>query len=314
MGYKSTKQNKYDPSTTSNGLLGSPSAINGEETTLVSECESHCSVASSATKTEAVSADVEVWELLSSSTGEQHDEDVDGERESDISSFEILSTTINNEEIECDDVDKDVLDILVLGDSDSFRLLSTPEQKEATTRKRSFLCQDGAGDDINDALRQMHEKRARRVASVFASPPDQHYALQKLRRKSPVCLFVNFLGTRCPQEAAAKSSSSTTTTITTETRVSSLKVSEYPESKPSDLPTKSTYLITRTAVSKKLDAPSSPHLVTPEGLKMLEALGLSICPCKIYKKHSTMSFQASKDPSLSSCCFPALPLAPAFKY
>jgi hypothetical protein len=103
---------------------------------------------------------------------------------------------------------------------------------------------------------------------------------------------------------------------TTETRVSSLQVSECPQSEPSDLPTKKSASLI-TTVSKKLDAPPSHNLVTPEGLKMLEALGLSICPCKMKmmnkKKHSrTMSsFQASKDPSLSSGCFPALPFLAA---
>lgn len=307
MGYKSTKEKRYDPST--HDFSGLPSASNVEATTLVSECESHCSAASSPTKIYSMSAaDADIWELLPSSNGE-HDENVDGERESDNSFFKISHTTINNEEIECEDVDKDVLDILVLGDNDSSRLLSTPEREEVTTRKRS-LFQDEAGDDINDKLRQMHEKRARREAFVFASPPDKHYALQELRRKRPICLFVNFLGTRCPQEDASKSSSSRTA-INTERRVSSLEVSGFPKSEPSDLPTKSTSLIT---VSKKCDSPSPPHLVTPEGLKMLKALGLSICPCKMNKKHSTkMSFQASKDPSLYCCSFPALPFAPALK-
>jgi hypothetical protein len=311
MGYKSTKHSKEDPST--DGLAGLPSASkNGEDTTLVSECESHCNASASSSSTTNAnysSVEAEIWEMLSSSSTGEHD-DVDGER--DWADLLAVSTTANNEEIEfeVEVVDKDVLDVLVLGDSDSFRLLSpTPEQKEASTKRSLF--QDGAGrEDIDDKLQQMHEKRARLEASVFASPPDQHYAaLQDLRRKRPVCLFVNFLGTRCPQEENAKLLSSRTRVITTETRVSSLKVLEFPESEPSDLPTKSVSLI--TTVSKKFDAPS-PYLVTPEGLKMLEALGLGICPCKMKmnKKHSTMSFQASKDPSLASCCFPALPLTP----
>lgn len=300
---KSTKQNNFDSSST-NDLLGLSSASNDEDTitTLVSECESHCDASTSTIKEDPLRVDAKIWELLSSSRGE-HD-DVDCEHESGISSFKISPATTNNEEIECEGVDKDVLDVLILGDSDSFRLLSTPEQKkEGSTRKRSIF-QDGMCDDIDGKLRQIHKKRARRAASVFDAPPDQP-RLQELRRKRPVCLFINFLGTRCSQED--EKSSSSRTAITTQTSVSSVKVSEFPKSEPSDLPTKSVSLIT---ASKKIDTPSSPHLVTPEGLKMLKRLGLGICPCKMNKKHSTMSFQASKDPSLSSCCFPALPLAP----
>jgi hypothetical protein len=356
----STKQNNDDPITSSNDLLGflPPSTSNngGEDTTLVSEeCEgeSHCSASTSSvlTKTDSRSvADAEIWELLSSTRsntgGAEHDDDDDLDddgSESDCSFFKIspsstsTSPTMNKkEEIECGEigvVDKDVLDMLVLGDSDSFRLLSTKpsssEQKEAattTSRKRSFFHDGAAGgdEDMDDKLRQLHEKRARLEASLFASPrPDQqhNYALQELRRKRPVCLFVNFLGTRHRPQEDAKSSSSTTTrtaasiSTTTETRVSSLKVSECPESEPSDLPTRPTSLIT---VSKKFDAPSPPHLVTPEGLKMLKALGLSICPCKKMKmnkkKHSAISFQASKNPSLSSCCLPALPYLAALRF
>jgi hypothetical protein len=210
------------------------------------------------------------------------------------------------EGVECAVVDN-LLDDLLLGDSDSFRLLSTPEQNDASRKRNLF--HDGADDeDIDYKLRQMHDKRARKEASLFASPPgQQHNALQELRRKRPVCLFVNFLGTRCPQEENSKLLSSTTVN-TRETRVSpSLKDSEFPESEPSDLPTKS--VSSMTTVPNKLNAPS-PLLVTPEGLRMLEALGLSICPCKMNKKHSTMSFQTSEDLSVASCCFPALPLAP----
>jgi hypothetical protein len=240
-----------------------------------------------------VLSEAEICELLSSIPGE-HD-DVDGENESsDITAFK---------EVECAVVDKDFSDDSVLSDSDSFRLLSTPEQNDAS-RKRS-LFQDGADDqDIDDKLRQMHKKRARpREASLLASPPDQHHAaLQELRRKRPVCLFVNFLGTRCPQKENSKLLSSTTVITSTETRRASLKVSAIsePESEPTDLPTKSVSLITKVPVPKKFDAPS-PLMVTPEGLKMLEALGLSICPCKMNKKHPTICFQTSKDPSLASC-------------
>jgi hypothetical protein len=316
MGYKLTKQNNDDPS--SNGLLGLPSASNKnrEDATIVSECASHCHSYISAfeeVKCGVVDKDVlndsvrsdrdsfrleaAIWELMSSSPCEH--EDVDGEHESS----DISAAT----EVECEVMDKDVSDDSVLSDSDYFRgLRSTPEQNDAS--RKHCLFQDGADDqDTDDKLRQLHEKRARREASLFASPPDQHYAaLQELRRKRPVCLFVNFLGTRCPQVEDSKLLSSTAV-ITTETRVSSLKVSAISESEsePSDLPTKSVSLI--TTVPKTLDAPS-PLLVTPEGLKMLEALGLSICPCKMNKKDSTMSFQTSEDPSLASCCFPGLPL------
>jgi hypothetical protein len=311
MDSKRTRQNNDNPSTSTNDfLLGLPSASNnGECTTLVTECESYGSACTIVTKTDSRD-NAEIWELLSSTSGER--DDGDGELEPDISFSTNLSspTTLKNEETVYEGVDKDVLDVLVLGDSDSFRLLSIPDQKEAS-RKRG-LFQDGACGDIDDKLRQMHEKRARREASVSASPPDQHYPLQELRRKRPVCIFVNFLGTRCPrQEDEKEKSASSTTGITAETKVSSLKVSEFPESEPSDLPTKSAAPLI-TSLSRKKSGVPSPRLVTPEGLKMLKALGLDICPCKMNKKKQTrtMSFQANKDPSLSSCCFPALPLVP----
>lgn len=187
--------------------------------------------------------------------------------------------------------DKREIDTFI--DSKDFLLLSTFVKDK---RKRAFVEEDsGCTDSIGRGLSHMHEKQAR---LDFASHPE-------IKRKRPVCLFVNFMGTRqplCEKPACSLSKASSP---------ASTRASEFPTPEPSDLPT------TRTAYPIKFPAKLS-GLVTPtptnlsrvvtsrvisaEGMKMLKDLGLEPCSCKKEKHSNTSDVQHSCPAFIRRAC------------
>jgi hypothetical protein len=175
---------------------------------------------------------------------------------------------------------------LIAKTSDCFLAASAGRKENRDNRKRTFVEEEDSRctDAIDRGLKHMREKQAR---LVFASQLQR--AVQK--RKTPLCLFVNFLGSRrtlAEPEWMPKAPSSLST-----------RVSEFPKSEPSGLPTKSPPI----KFPMKFSRPVTPRVVSAEGIKMLKDLGLGLCPCQV--KHSTTS-EIENGPAFPTC-FPAPP-------